>query len=106
MTFIHAFTVIPEKQNDTLRGIHSFYREVIGTQPGFVSARLLKSDDGTRITAIVLWESQEQFAAARQILNFQNFLESEFLEGVSSEIHVYSKFVEVPGVSHKHKHKQ
>ncbi|MDF5725998.1 MAG: antibiotic biosynthesis monooxygenase [Rhizonema sp. PD37] len=78
----------------------------MGTQPGFISARLLKSDDGTRITAIMLWESQEEFTAARQIPNFQNFLESEFLEVVSSEVHVYSKFVEVPGVLHKHKHKE
>lgn len=105
MTFVNVFTVVPDKQKDSLRVIQNLYREVVRHQPRFVSARLLISDDGTIITAIALWESKEQLAAAKQISSFQDFYNSEFFEATINEAHVYSTFVEISGVLHKHKHR-
>jgi heme-degrading monooxygenase HmoA len=87
MTFVNVFTVLPNKQKDSLQSIQKLYGEVIRHQPGFISARLLTSDDGTRITAIALWESEEQLAAVKQTLSFQDFHELRFLYQFSMKMH-------------------
>ncbi|MBW4631205.1 MAG: antibiotic biosynthesis monooxygenase [Iphinoe sp. HA4291-MV1] len=104
MTLVNVFTVFPDKQKDTLWALHKIYKETVRHQPGFISARLLISDDGTKVTVLALWDSQQQLATIKQIPRLQNFHNSELLEAViSSDAHVYSTFIEVPGALHKHR---
>ncbi|MGB6296788.1 MAG: antibiotic biosynthesis monooxygenase [Rivularia sp. (in: cyanobacteria)] len=52
VTFINIFTVKPEKQQQALQNIQQVYQEIVRIQPGFISAELLQSNDGTRVTAL------------------------------------------------------
>jgi hypothetical protein len=52
ITFVDVFTILPDKQQDLLRAIQNVYQKVVKHQPGYISARLFKSDDGAKITAI------------------------------------------------------
>lgn len=103
MTFIDVFTVLPDQQSDLLLAIQSVYK-IVKHQPGYISARLLKSDDGTKITAISLWETPEKFTNIKEIPGVQDLYNSELFTAVISNVsHVYSSFIEVPGTSHKHR---
>ncbi len=103
ITFINVFTVRPEKQQDALRLIQSVYLEVVRHQPGYISARLLASDDGEKVIAIALWETEEHLQAMRQTQGFKDLHNQEFADAiVSSDGHVYTDFIEVPGTNHKH----
>ncbi|MBW4565757.1 MAG: antibiotic biosynthesis monooxygenase [Mojavia pulchra JT2-VF2] len=91
ITFVNVFTVLPEKQEDALRKIQQVYVEVARYHSGFVSAKLLKSDDGTRVTAIANWESVEQLVAMRETQGFKDLHNQEFFDAiVSVEPHIYS----------------
>ncbi|MEH1834339.1 MAG: antibiotic biosynthesis monooxygenase [Nostoc sp.] len=104
ITFIDVFTILPDKQQDLLQAIQDIYRTVVKYQPGYISARLLKSDDGAKVTAISLWETQEQFIGIKEIKGVQDLYNSElFAAVISNDSHAYSAFVEVPGTSHKHR---
>lgn len=95
-TFINIFTVKPEKQQQALQNIQRVYQEVVLTQPGFISAELLQSNDGTRITAIARWESQENLAAMRDNQKFKDLHNKEFNEAIESvEPRFYQKVIEV-----------
>jgi heme-degrading monooxygenase HmoA len=59
--FINVFTVRPENQ-DAL--IACMREGVPPTMPGLMSAKLLKSRDGTRVINHMLWESREAFEKA------------------------------------------
>ncbi|MHC5861655.1 antibiotic biosynthesis monooxygenase family protein [Nostoc sp.] len=103
ITFVDVFTILPDKQQDLLQAIQDVYRTVVKQHPGYISARLLKSSDGAKITAISLWENQEQFTAIKEIPGVQDLYNSElFACVISNDSHAYSSFVEVPGTSHKH----
>ena len=51
ITFINMFTVKTGQQDAAFAGIQQIYSEVVKFQPGFISATLLKSDDGNTVTA-------------------------------------------------------
>jgi heme-degrading monooxygenase HmoA len=96
ITVVNVFTVIPEKQEQALKNIEKLYFEVVKHQPGFISARLLKSDDGTRVTAIANWETTQQLAAMKNTQGFKELHNQEFLDAiVSVDPHVYSNGIEV-----------
>jgi Antibiotic biosynthesis monooxygenase len=104
ITFIEVFTILPDKQQDLLRAIQNVYQTVVKHQPGYISARLLKSDDDAKIIAISLWETQEKFTAIKEIPGVQDLYNSElFAAVISNDSHAYSSFIEVPGTSHKHR---
>lgn len=52
VTFINIFTVKPEKQQQALQNIQRVYQEIVRIQPGFISAELFQSNDGSRVTAL------------------------------------------------------
>ncbi|OUL21750.1 antibiotic biosynthesis monooxygenase family protein [Nostoc sp. 106C] len=88
---VNVFTVLPEKQEEALQKIQQVYLEVVKHQPGFISAKLLKSDDGTKVTAIAHWESAEQLAAMRETQGFKDLHNQEFYDAiVANDAHVYS----------------
>ena len=96
VTFINIFTVKPEKQQQALQNIQRVYQEVVRIQPGFISAELLQSNDGTRVTAIARWESQENVAALRDNQEFKDLHNQEFNQVIESvEPRFYTTVIKV-----------
>jgi quinol monooxygenase YgiN len=66
ITLINVFTVAPAKQQELIallaRATDSSVREV----PGFISASLHRSLDGTKVTMYAQWRSVEDYQAMRQ----------------------------------------
>ncbi|MBD2516021.1 antibiotic biosynthesis monooxygenase [Nostoc sp. FACHB-973] len=99
ITFVNIFTVNHGKQEDAFQRIHQIYTEVVQSQPGFLDAQLLKSDDGSKIAAIAHWESAAQIDALRQHPRFQQLHDEVFYEAIAKvEPHVYSSAFEVVAV--------
>lgn len=104
ITFIDVFTIIPSRQQDLLQAIENIYRTIVKNQPGYISARLLTSEDNAKITVISLWETKEQFTPIRKIAGVQDLYNSEpFASVISNDSHTYSSFIEIPGTLHKHR---
>ncbi|AKG24275.1 antibiotic biosynthesis monooxygenase family protein [Calothrix sp. 336/3] len=96
ITFVNVFTVLPDKQQVAFEVVSRVYTEVVKQQPGFIEAKVLVSDDGTRVTAVALWESEEHLAAMRQTPGFKELHNAEFKNAVvSNDGHVYSTAMEV-----------
>lgn len=96
ITFINVFTVQPEKQQDALCAIQKVYTEVVKQQDGFIAAQLLKSDDGSRITAFAHWESEAHLQAMRTTQAFKELHNQEFYDAiVSNDGHVYSTTINI-----------
>ena len=96
ITFVNVFTVKPEQQQAALEAIAQVYREAVKLQPGFISAKLLKSNDGTRVTAIALWETEADLKAMRTTQKFKDLHDPSFSEKiVSVDSHVYDSVIEI-----------
>jgi len=63
VTLINVFTVEPEQQQRLVDLLVTATETVIGKQPGFVSANIHKSLDGTRVANYAQWRSREDFEA-------------------------------------------
>lgn len=63
VTLINVFTVEPEDQERLLEALAEGTEKVISKMPGFVSANLHKSLDGTKVTNYAQWRSREDYAA-------------------------------------------
>jgi quinol monooxygenase YgiN len=61
ITLINVFTVVPEKQDHLVGMLVRATDEFMRHQPGFVSASIHKSIDGTRVTNYAQWRSQADF---------------------------------------------
>lgn len=66
VTLINVFAVEPEKQQILLDQLANFSENIVRTFPGFISATFHASFDGTRVTNVAKWESQEEFQAMIQ----------------------------------------
>jgi heme-degrading monooxygenase HmoA len=95
ITFVNVFTVLPERQQEAFENIKRVYTEVVRYQPGFISARLLVSDDQVRVTAIAQWERVEDLLALRETQGFKDLHNEAYFEAiVSNDPHTYS--TEIP----------
>ncbi len=63
VTLINVFTVMPENQQRLLDLLVGATGTVMNRLPGFVSANLHKSLDGTRVVNYAQWRSREAFEA-------------------------------------------
>ena len=63
VTLINVFTVAPEDQERLVDVLVDATRVVMRRQPGFVSASIHKSLDGTRVTDYAQWRNREAFEA-------------------------------------------
>jgi antibiotic biosynthesis monooxygenase (ABM) superfamily enzyme len=61
VTLINVFSVAPENQDRLLEAWQRSTDEVIRHLPGFVSANIHASLDGTKVINYAQWESQESF---------------------------------------------
>lgn len=91
ITFVNMFSVKTGKQNAAFEGIQQIYTEVVKFQAGFISATLLKSDDGNTVTAIAQWETAEDLASLSQHPRFRELHNESFYESiVKVEPRIYS----------------
>ena len=63
VTLINVFTVKPQQQQRLVDVLVTATETVIGKQPGFISANIHKSLDGTRVANYAQWRSREDFEA-------------------------------------------
>jgi len=63
VTLINVFTVRPEHQQRLVDVLVNATQTVMRNQPGYVSANIHKSLDGTRVTNYAQWRSREAFEA-------------------------------------------
>ena len=63
VTLVNVFTVEPEDQRRLLDLLVEATETVMNKQPGFVSANLHKSLDGTKVVNYAQWRSREAFEA-------------------------------------------
>lgn len=95
ITLINIFTVAPEKQQSAADEVTHIYRTFVCNQPGFTSAKIQKSLDGTRVAAVANWESQEALSAMQKNSDFQNLV--KILDGkiVGAEPHIYESIASI-----------
>ncbi|MCI2418496.1 antibiotic biosynthesis monooxygenase [Saccharopolyspora sp. K220] len=63
MTLINIFTVAPERQQELVDLLDNATEEVMRHRPGFVSANIHASLDGTHVANYAQWRSEEDFKA-------------------------------------------
>jgi quinol monooxygenase YgiN len=63
VTLINVFTVAPEHQQRLVEVLVNATQTVMRNRPGYVSANIHKSLDGTRVTNYAQWRSREAFEA-------------------------------------------
>src|SRR5215203_6494484 len=66
VTLINVFTVEPGHQQRLVDVLVEATEAVMSKQPGFVSANIHRSFDGTRVTNYAQWRSREAFEAMLQ----------------------------------------
>jgi quinol monooxygenase YgiN len=66
VTLINVFTVDPLEQQRLVDVLVDATQAVMRKQPGFVSANIHRSFDGTRVTNYAQWRSREAFEAMIQ----------------------------------------
>lgn len=63
VTLINVFTIEPESQQRLVDLLVEATEATMGSQPGYVSANIHKSLDGTKVTNYAQWRSREAFEA-------------------------------------------
>ena len=66
VTLVNVFTVEPENQQRLVEVLTEATEKVMCLQPGFISANLHKSFDGTRVANYSQWTSVEKYQAMLQ----------------------------------------
>jgi quinol monooxygenase YgiN len=70
-TFINAFRCEPADQDEVVQINVDIVDQVASTFPGFISASVHRSTDGTRVINYLQWESAEHLAAMQRSPEFQ-----------------------------------
>jgi quinol monooxygenase YgiN len=70
-TFINTFRCEPSNQDEVVRINVDIVDQVASTFPGFISATVHRSTDGTRVFNYLQWESAEHLAAMQRSPEFQ-----------------------------------
>lgn len=63
VTLINIFTVEPENQQKLVDMLVEATEKTMKNIPGFISANIHRSADGTRVTNYAQWRSEEDYAA-------------------------------------------
>lgn len=63
LTLINVFTVDPAKQQKLVDTLLEATQQVMKRMPGFISASIHKSYDGTKVVNYAQWKSRQDFEA-------------------------------------------
>lgn len=66
VTLVNVFTVDPTRQNELLDALDNATSKIFATVPGFISANLHASLDGTRVINYAQWAGEQQYKEALQ----------------------------------------
>jgi quinol monooxygenase YgiN len=66
VTLINVFTVEPERRQQLIDLLIRATEDSVCAAPGFISARLHRSLDGTKATMYAQWRSNEDYQAMRK----------------------------------------
>lgn len=88
VTLINVFTVAPEQQQRLVDLLVRATQTVMNKQPGYVSANIHKSLDGTRVTNYAQWRSREDFEAMRSNAEVVVHMQ-EVLTFAKADYHLY-----------------
>jgi quinol monooxygenase YgiN len=66
VTLINVFTVEPANQRRLIELLTEATEASVRQAPGFVSARLHRSIDGTKVTMYAQWRSMDEYQAMRR----------------------------------------
>ena len=66
ITLINVFTVEPANQHRLIELLTEATEVSVSLAPGFVSASLHRSTDGTKVTMYAQWRSIDEYQAMRQ----------------------------------------
>ena len=69
VTFINVFTVDPSNQQELLDVLAHATQTSVREVPGFISAALHRSVDGTRVTMYAQWKSAEHYRHYQSMLS-------------------------------------
>jgi len=100
LTLVNVFTVAPEDQQRLLDVLVEATEGVMNKLPGFVSANLHKSLDGTKVTNYAQWRSREDFEAMLEHPDAGAHMREAARIAVGFEPHLYEvAFVDESGHS-------
>jgi quinol monooxygenase YgiN len=66
VTLINVFTVAPERQQELVELLTRATEDSVRHATGFISARLHRSLDGTKVTMYAQWRNNEDYEAMRK----------------------------------------
>lgn len=89
ITLINVFSVTPEKQQSAADKVAEIYTTIVSQQPGFIAAKIHKSLDGTRVTAVARWESEAALDAMQHTSDFQKSIPQLKEDILGAEPHTY-----------------
>ena len=66
LTLVNVFTVPPEKQRELVTLLIEATQQTMKHMPGFISANIHRSLDGSRVVNYAQWNSMDAFEAMRK----------------------------------------
>ena len=89
VTLINVFTVSPENQQRLVDLLIEATQRTMRNQPGYISANIHKSLDGTRVTNYAQWRSREDFEAINKNPEVVVHMRAALQIATSFEPHLY-----------------
>jgi heme-degrading monooxygenase HmoA len=89
VTLINIFTVTPENQQRLVDLLIGATQHTMRKQPGYISANIHKSLDGTRVTNYAQWRSREDFETMRNNPEAAAHMREASKLAISFEPHLY-----------------
>jgi antibiotic biosynthesis monooxygenase (ABM) superfamily enzyme len=89
VTLVNVFTVTPERQRELVDLLVEATRTVMNRLPGYVSANIHRSLDGTKVVNYAQWRRVEDFEAMLQDTAAQNHMQAAGELASSIEPHLY-----------------
>ena len=89
-TLINVFVVAPERQRELVALLTRVTEETMRHVPGFVSANIHASTDGTRVVNYAQWESPEAFQGMLADPAARAHMQEALAICESSDPHVYT----------------
>ena len=96
VTLINVFAVEPRDQHRLVEELVKATQSTLNQFPGFISANIHRSLDGTRVVNYAQWESREKYEAMLESPEAAPHLKEAARVAVSFEPHLYEvSFVDV-----------
>jgi quinol monooxygenase YgiN len=89
-TLINVFVVEPDRAADLAALLHTATEKVMRYQPGFRSANIHLSTDGTRVVNYAQWDSAEAYSAMLANPTTQQHMSDAAALAISFDQHLYT----------------